>query len=197
MVLNNYIIIKDYRRNVKDFFLFRISRMKNKILESAFVRWLGSRKLFTWLSNHRLFGKVFNYEMISYILCGLATTAVSYGMYFLVRIFFRADYGILVAQVISWIAAVLFAYVVNKIFVFDSPGWDRKTLLREFIPFLTARLLSFGFDTLFVYLTVGVFRWNEPLMKLLSNIVVLLANYFASKFIIFRKKETVPEEDQP
>ena len=197
MVLNNYIIIKDYRRNVKVFFLFRISRMKNKILESAFVRWLGSRRLFAWLSDHPVFGKVFNYEMISYILCGLATTAVSYGMYFFVRIFFRADYGILVAQVISWIAAVLFAYVVNKIFVFDSPGWDQKTLLREFIPFLTARLLSFGFDTLFVYLTVGVFRWNEPLMKLLSNIVVLLANYFASKFIIFRKKETVPEEDQP
>ena len=95
---------------------------------------------------------------------------------------------------ISWIAAVLFAYVVNKIFVFDSPGWDRKTLLREFIPFLTARLLSFGFDTLFVYLTVGVFRWNEPLMKLLSNIVVLLANYFASKFIIFRKKKRQPNE---
>ena len=169
--------------------------MKNKILESAFVRKLSGSKLYAKLSGNRFFSKLVNYETISYIICGAATTLVNYGVYFLVRVFFRDNYGILIAQTVAWIAAVLFAYVVNKIFVFDSPGWDRKTVLREFIPFLTARLLSFGFDTLFVYLTVGVLRWNEPLMKLLSNVFVLIANYFASKFIIFKKK--APEEPQP
>ena len=178
-------------------FWFCLLKMKNKILNSAFIRRLSSLRLSRWLTGHRVLGKLFNYEMISYILCGIATTAVSYGVYFLVRVFFPEDYGILVSQVISWIAAVLFAYVVNKIFVFDSPGWDTRTLIREFIPFITARLLSFGFDTLFMYLTVGILRWNEPLMKLLSNVVVLLANYFASKFIIFKKKPESTEEKQP
>ncbi len=168
--------------------------MKKKILESSFVRKISGIRLFSYLSSHPLFGKLFNYEMISYVLCGAATTAVNYAVYFLVRVFFPADYGILIAQVIAWIVAVLFAYVVNKVFVFDSPGWDRVTLFKEFIPFLTARLLSFGFDTLFVYVTVGILDWNEPLMKILSNIFVLLANYFASKYIIFKKK---PEEKQP
>ena len=162
--------------------------MKQKILQSAFVKKLSGIPFFARLSSHPVLGKLFNYEMISYILCGAATTVVNYVVYFIVRVFFPADYGILVAQVISWIAAVLFAYVVNKVFVFDSPNWDRKTLLREFLPFLTARLLSFGFDTLFVYVTVGILRWNEPLMKILSNVFVLVANYFASKFIIFRKR---------
>ena len=163
--------------------------MKERILSSRLIRWISGLRISRYLGSHRVLGKLFNYEMISYVICGAATTVVNYAVYFLVRAFFRENYGILIAQIVAWIAAVLFAYVVNKIFVFDSPGWDRKTLLREFIPFLTARLLSFGFDTAFMYLTVAVFSWNEPLMKILSNVVVLLANYFASKFIIFKKKK--------
>ena len=170
--------------------------MKDKICSSRFVKKLSSLKLFAFLSEHPFFGKFINYETISYVICGVLTTVVNYAVYFLVRVFFREDYGILIAQTVAWIAAVLFAYVVNKIFVFDSPGWDRKTVLKEFIPFLTARLLSFGFDTLFMYVTAGILHWNEPLMKILSNVVVLLANYFASKFIIFRKKEKKEEIDQ-
>ncbi|MBR4769163.1 MAG: GtrA family protein [Lachnospiraceae bacterium] len=139
------------------------------------------------LKEHRIFGKLVNYEIITYLIAGVLTTVVSYGTYFLVRIFFREDYGVIVAQVISWITAVLFAYVVNKIFVFDSPSWSAKTLIREFLPFITARILSFLFDTAFVYVTVVVFRWNEPLMKILSNVIVLIINFVASKFIVFKK----------
>ena len=190
------IIIKDLHGNVKEYFpLYAEKGMKDRILQSRFVKKFTSSKLYSRLAGNRLFSRLINYETISYVLCGAATTAVNYAVYFLVRVFFREDYGILIAQLISWIAAVIFAYVVNKVFVFDSPGWDRKTLVREFIPFLTARILSFGFDTAFVYITAGILHWNEPLMKVLSSIFVLIANYFASKFIVFKKK--TPEEQQP
>ena len=167
--------------------------MKDKILQSRIIKKLSGTGLFKRLQENRFFSKLVNYETISYILCGAATTVVNYVVYFLIRAFIPENWGILVAQLVAWIAAVIFAYVVNKIFVFDSPGWDFKTVLREFIPFLTARILSFGFDTAFVYVTVGFFKWNEPLMKILSNVFVLIANYFASKFIVFKKK---PEEKQ-
>ena len=163
--------------------------MKEKIINSRFVRRLSSLKVSQRLRKNKFFGKIFTYEIITYLIAGVLTTAVSYGSYFAARIFFPGDAGVLVSQVISWILAVIFAYVVNKIFVFDSPSWSAKTVVREFLPFLAARLLSFVFDTAFVYVTVAVFRWNEPLMKLLSNVFVLIMNYIASKFLIFRKKK--------
>ena len=174
--------------------------MKEKIMSSRFVRWLSTRKLIVALSEHRIFGKFVNYEFITYIIAGVLTTLLNYAVYFLVRLAFPGDFGTVIANAVAWTAAVLFAFVVNKIFVFDSPSWDRKTLLREFFPFIAARLLSLGFDMLFVYVTVELLHWNEPLMKILSNVFVLLMNYIASKFIIFKKKKEaddgrLPEEN--
>ena len=162
--------------------------MKNKILSSRFVHWLSGRKLVRKLSGHRFFGKFVNYEFITYVIAGALTTLLNYAVYFLMRLVIPGDLGIVPANIVAWLAAVVFAFVVNKVFVFDSPSWDSKTLLREFFPFIAARLLSLGFDTLFMYVTAGLLHWNEPLMKIVSNVFVLLMNYIASKFIIFRKK---------
>lgn len=162
--------------------------MKDKICQSRFVGWLSGLKISRFFTSHPFFGRFCNYEVIMYIICGAATTVVSYVVYFLLP--FGADgRGVIIKTVISWIAAVLFAFVVNKVFAFDSPSWDRKTVAREFFPFVAARLLSLGFDALFMWFFVGVLNLNEPLFKILSNVFVLTANYFASKFIIFRKKE--------
>ncbi len=160
--------------------------MKERILSSGFVRWISSRKLFRYLSGHRIFGQFFNYEFISYVIAGVLTTVVNYVVYFLMPRFESNGLDIVLANTVSWIAAVLFAFVVNKIFVFDSPSWSFKTVIRELLPFIGCRLLSWGFDTLFMYVTVGLLHWNEPLCKILSNIIVLLMNYVASKFLIFK-----------
>ena len=163
--------------------------MKNRILNLRIVKWISGLRISKYLSSHRFFGRIFNYETISYIFFGVLTTAVNYIVFFLMPRFESGGLDLVLANTAAWIAAVLFAFVVNKIFVFDSPSWNRGTVFREFFPFITARLLSLLFDDVFVWLTAGVFKWNEPLMKILSSIFVLLANYFASKFIIFRKKD--------
>ncbi len=178
--------------------------MKEKIMSSRFVRWLSTRKVIAALSEHRIFGKFVNYEFITYIIAGVLTTLLNYAVYFLVRLAFPGDFGTVIANAVAWTAAVLFAFVVNKIFVFDSPEWNLRTLYREFLPFVGARLLSWGFDTLFLYVTVGLLHFNEPLCKILANVIVLIMNYVASKFFIFKKKKPAetaepeapaPEED--
>ena len=171
--------------------------MKKKIVSSRFVKWLSSLKISKWLQENRFFGKFFNYEFITYIIAGVLTTAINYLVYFLTRLVFPGDFGTVIANAVAWTAAVIFAFVVNKVFVFDSPSWRLKTLVREFFPFIAARLLSLGFDMLFMYVTVELLHWNEPLMKVVSNVFVLLMNYIASKFIIFKKSKAAdgtPEE---
>ena len=163
--------------------------MKENILNSGWVKKLSETKLVKGLSNHRFFGKFVNYEVIMYLIAGVLTTVVNYVVYFLMPRFESNGLDIVLANTVSWIAAVLFAFVVNKIFVFDSPEWNLRTLYREFLPFVAARLLSWGFDTLFLYVTVGLLNFNEPLCKILSNVIVLIMNYVASKFFIFKKKK--------
>lgn len=163
--------------------------MKERILSTRFVKRLTNSKLVQKMSQNPVLSRLINYETITYVICGVLTTVVNYVVYFLMPRFGTNGFDIILAEIVSWIAAVLFAFVTNKIFVFDSPDWHAKVFFREFIPFIVARLLSLAFDTAFVYVTVAVFHWNEPLCKLLSNVFVLIMNYIASKLIIFRKKD--------
>ncbi len=167
-------------------------KVKERILSTRPVRWLTGTRISRALRAHPFFSRFWNYEMIMYIICGVLTTVVNYVVYFLMPRFGENGVDIILAQVVAWIAAVLFAFFTNKIFVFESPDFHVKVLFKELIPFVAARLISLGFDTLFVYVTVAVLGLNEPLFKLLSNIFVLIANYLASKFIIFKKKD--PEQ---
>ena len=165
--------------------------MKEKICRSRFVKWLSSLKISQWASNHPVLGTYLTYEIITYVICGVLTTVVNYVVYFIVPLGTEGT-EVVIKTGIAWVAAVLFAFVVNKVFVFDSPSWDSKTVLRELVPFIVARLLSLGFDALFMYVTVGLLNFNEPLFKIISNVFVMIANYFASK-LIFRKKEPSDE----
>ena len=156
-------------------------------MDSRPVRWLADLRLSRYLSGHRVFGKIFNYEMITYIAAGVLTTAVNYVVYFIMPRFPSDGADIILANCAAWIAAVVFAFFVNKIFVFDSPSWDRRTFLREFLSFMSCRLLSLGLETAFLYVTVELLSLNEPLFKIIASVFVLIANYLASKFFIFRK----------
>ncbi len=164
--------------------------MKQKIMESGLVRRLSGLRFFRYLAGHRIFGKFFNYEMITYIIAGVLTTVVNYVVYFLMPRFESNGLDIILANAAAWIAAVAFAFVVNKIFVFDSPSWERRIFFRELFQFVSCRLLSLGLETAFLYLTVEVLGLNEPLFKIISNIFVLIINYIASKFLIFRKGDS-------
>lgn len=94
------------------------------------------------------------------------------------------------SNIIAWILAVLFAFVTNKMWVFESRGRKKKEFLFELCSFFGCRLATGGIDILLMYVAVDVLLINPVLMKVLSNIIVIILNYVASKLIIFRKKES-------
>lgn len=161
--------------------------MKKKIEQSYIVRKIAETRIFSYLSSHKFFGRFFNYELIAYVIVGVLTTAVNYGVYFLLP-FKDSGSDVVIKTAISWIFAVLFAFFGDKIFVFDSPSWEKSVFFKEISAFITARLLSLLLDALIMYISVGIFRGNELIWKIISNIAVLIANYFAGKWIVFRKK---------
>lgn len=136
-------------------------------------------------------------ELIVYLIAGVLTTLVNYIVYFLVTRGLAALTGsapdasgvMLAGNVIAWICAVAFAFWSNKKYVFRSADWGRATLRRELPGFIAARLFSLLFDIGFVYVAVRVFALNDLIAKLLSNVLVIVINYFLSKFWIFRKKK--------
>ena len=136
-------------------------------------------------------------ELFIYCVVGALTTLINYGVYIGVTHGWAALTGcaadhptlILVATVAAWILSVAFAFWANKKYVFRSPGWSREVLRREVPGFVTARLLSLGFDVVFVEATV-LLGMDHRIAKLLSNVIVVILNYFASKFWIFRRRDS-------
>ena len=135
-------------------------------------------------------------ELFVYGVVGVLTTAINYGAYagasrgLAALVGIAPDHAamILIAKIIAWIVAVAFAFWANKVYVFHSLDWSRRTVLRELPGFLSARVLSLVFDAAFVELTVHLMGMNDLVATLISNIIVIVLNYFASKFWIFRKR---------
>lgn len=130
-----------------------------------------------------LFSKFVNYETISYVAVGAVTTLISISAFAIC--YRKCKMSTVASNIISWIAAVAFAYVANKIFVFRSPSWELAVVMKELTGFVSARLLTLGFDIAFVYVTVDKLHWNDIFSKICSNVVVLILNYIASKLFIF------------
>lgn len=159
--------------------------MKNKILNHPLIRWLIRLRLCQWAASHPLLSRFCNYEVISYLICGVLTTAVDYITYFVGK---SIGLNTAVSTTLAWILAVIFAYFVNKVFVFFSTDWTLTGLIQEIIPFLSCRIFSYVMNLILMVVTVDLLHFNEPLMKIFSSIFVLIVNYFGSKFIVFRNK---------
>ena len=88
---------------------------------------------------------------------------------------------------IAWVLSVIFAYVTNRIFVFRSEAKGAAALLREILSFFGARLLSGVLDLGIMWVFADKLGLNDKLVKLASNVFVVIFNYVASKLVIFRK----------
>lgn len=137
-----------------------------------------------------LLRKVVNRETLLYLLFGALTTGVSYAsaLAFYNTLPFEGTTLNMVSNVLSWILAVAFAFVTNKLYVFESKSWRRQVLLRELLTFVSARLLSLGLELLCMWLLVDCLGMAFAIAKLLANVLVILVNYVLSKWIIFTKK---------
>lgn len=127
------------------------------------------------------------HEQISYLFWGGMTTLVSYATYFVFSRLFDLDP--LISNVLSWICAVAFAYVTNKIFVFRSASWEPGVVANEVWKFVSARIFSFFLEMAIMFVFVKIFHFNDLVVKVCANIVVVIVNYFLSKFLIFAKKK--------
>ncbi len=171
-----------------------------------FWTWLEKNKIYKALSEHKVLGKIFNREMISYLFFGVMTTVVSvFSFYIFNKIFaavgwqgtaglFRSDknYAYIDANIISWIFAVAFAFITNKLFVFDSKTSEKKVVLRELVSFVGARLSTLLVDTALMFLFITIMSINEMLSKIIVQFVIVVLNYVLSKLFVFKKK--TPEE---
>ncbi len=121
-----------------------------------------------------------------YLIFGALTTVVNIISYYVA-------YNVLkipnvTSTVLAWVISVLFAFLTNKIFVFESKSSGFKEIFREISAFFACRLLTGVLDVAIMWASVDIMDWNSLLWKVISNILVIVLNYFASKFLIFKQK---------
>lgn len=119
-------------------------------------------------------------ELITYIIVGGLTTLVNFIVYFACT---SANLHYLVANVISWIVAVLFAYFVNRKYVFKSEANSQKT---EFIQFVSLRAVTLIVESILLFIFVQLVLMNENIAKIVVSVVTVIGNYVFCKFLIFK-----------
>lgn len=131
----------------------------------------------SWFNKYR--------EVLLYLVFGGLTTLVNIVVFFVLRLF---DLEIYISNLVAWIVSVLFAFVTNKLFVFDSHSKDKKNSIRELVSFFGFRIVSLGVDMAAMYLLLQVLNVYEVISKIVANIIVIILNYIFSKLFIFKKK---------
>ena len=126
-------------------------------------------------------------EIINYLIVGALTTFINLITYFIcVHTFLNAQqaFELQIANIISWIISVIFAYFTNRIFVFKSKN---SNYLKEILLFFTSRFTTLLMDMAFMYIYVSLFHLSDTLGKLISQVIVIISNYLFSKIFVFKK----------
>ena len=141
--------------------------------------------------------KTINRETVTYLIFGLLTTVINYAVFWLfLKILGGA--AALIANVVAFVFATSFAYVTNKLFVFQSCSWKGAVIRKEILSFLSARVLSFLFEEAGLFVCANLLKlgrytvWGIDgimLSKIILSLVVVAINYVLSKFLIFKDQE--------
>lgn len=124
-------------------------------------------------------------SLISYGIFGVLTTIINIVVY---TVFYqRIGWSNVASNVIAWILSVVFAFVTNKLWVFDSKTLEIKVVFFEVVSFFGCRLATGILDLVIMYVAVDRLAWNSTLMKCISNVIVIVVNYIASKLVIFNR----------
>ena len=126
-------------------------------------------------------------EVVMYLIYGVLTTVFSLAVYWIVSITILNPEDAIqlqIANIISWIAGVSFAYVTNRKYVFESKN---KNKLKELSSFVGARIVTLLFDMIIMGVGVSLLHFNDKIMKIVSQFVVIVSNYIFSKLFVFKK----------
>ncbi len=124
--------------------------------------------------------------MLLYLIFGVLTTLVNVISYAIFARLLR--FGTMPSTVTAWLLAVLFAYLTNRKWVFESKESTKKGIFSEMIKFFACRLATGVVDWLCMFVFVDLLNFNDIFIKLAANILVIILNYLASLFLIFKRK---------
>ena len=144
-----------------------------KILEK-----IGLKKIADYYKNHQ--------EGMRYLVFGALTTIVNIAIFILFSKMFNLSTTI--SNIIAWSIAVLFSYITNKICVFKAKKDIFKELFFEIVYFFLARVFTLVLETIILVIFIDKFHFNSFIMKIISNIIVIIVNFILSKILIFKKK---------
>ncbi len=155
-------------------------------------------------------------EIILYIIFGVLTTVVNFVVYTPLTNLLGAEFFVLgipwylYTTVIAWIAAVLFAFFTNKLFVFEQKSFQGRILAREMISFAGARVATLLIEMFIMWLLItvihadrwGIIQWaaglfgqgGDWIIKAGAEVIVIILNYVLSKLVVFRKAK--PEQEK-
>lgn len=128
-------------------------------------------------------------EIINYLIIGVLTTLISLLIYYICVFTFlnpQKPLELQIANIISWIGAVLFAYITNRKIVFKSKNTKIKKEMTEFIG---SRIITLILDMLTMFILVTLLNINDKIAKLIVQFLVIIGNYIISKFFVFKIKK--------
>lgn len=125
-----------------------------------------------------------NKEIINYLIFGVLTTLVNIIVFEISANWIHIHY--LVSNIIAWFLSVLFAYITNRKYVFES---NDQEIGKEMAKFFSSRLATLGLDMVIMWLLVDILTANNLLAKIIANVLVVIGNYVLSKLIVFNDKE--------
>lgn len=126
-----------------------------------------------------------HWDILSYLFFGGLTTVVNYVVYLPCYHWF--GFSAAASNAIAWVAAVAFAYLTNKPFVFKNHDWTAKAVLPELAKFVSCRVGSGLLETAILFVCVDLLQWNGTIWKLITSVLVVVINYVASKLLVFKK----------
>lgn len=127
-------------------------------------------------------------EIIKYLIYGILTTIISLLTYYLLVITIlnpENSIELQIANIISWITSVTFAYITNKIYVFDSKN---KNIIKEVSKFYLSRIFTLLIDMTIMFIFVTRLNLNDKIIKIIVQIIIIILNYILSKLLVFNKK---------
>lgn len=128
-------------------------------------------------------------EVIMYLIFGVLTTVVNLVTYYALTLTIlnpEKAIQLQLANVISWIVSVAFAYVTNRKFVFESKSED---IVKEATSFVGGRVLTLLMDMAIMFVFVTLLHFNNRIFKIVSQVVVIVANYIISKLFVFKESK--------
>ena len=128
-----------------------------------------------------------NKEIINYLIFGVLTTITNLLVYYILTNTIlnpNNNIELQISNILAWIVAITFAYITNKLYVFNK---KETKISKEIIKFLSSRILTLILEILLMYIFVSTLKFNDQIMKLIITIIVVILNYILSKIIVFKK----------